>query len=90
MLEGDLAQDHIPSVAPLERSPHRERAGVDGNAMTVKGTDAMMLSCFPYHVPISQLDLSCCGHKTACTVDYPRQRITLPGLRLRDVFVTII
>ena len=39
LLEGDLAQDHIPTLALLERSPHRERNGADRNAVTVKGTD---------------------------------------------------
>jgi hypothetical protein len=40
LLDGDLAQDHIPTLAPLERNPHRERDGVDRNAMTGKGTDS--------------------------------------------------
>lgn len=40
LLEGDLAQDHTLTLAPLERSPHRERDGADRNAMTVKGTDS--------------------------------------------------
>jgi hypothetical protein len=52
-LEGDLAQDHIPILAALERSPHRERNGADRNGMTalkvliVEGDDAVML---PSHI----------------------------------------
>lgn len=40
LLEWELAQDHIPTSVPLERSPHRERDGVDRNAVTAKGTDS--------------------------------------------------
>lgn len=59
LLEGDLAQDHIPVLVPMERSLRRERDGADRNAVTalkvliveaVEGDDALT---FPSHVPIS-------------------------------------
>lgn len=40
LLEWELAQDHIPTSAPLERSPHGERNGADRYAVTAKGTDS--------------------------------------------------
>ena len=30
LLEGDLAQDHIPTLAPLERTPHKEGRALIG------------------------------------------------------------
>jgi hypothetical protein len=63
LLEGDLAQDHIPALVPLERNPRRERDGADRNAVTalkvliveaVEGDDALT---FPSHVPISHIVL---------------------------------